>query len=127
MFLFSSSFFFQAEDGIRGGHVTGVQTCALPIFTGALPQYSGGLGILAGDHLKSASDLGAPIVGVGLLYHSGYFKQALTRDGWQVESYPVLDPDGLPLTLLREQDGTPARVTLDLPGGRTLAAYIWVA
>lgn len=95
--------------------------------TAVLPQYSGGLGILAGDHLKSASDLGAPIVGVGLLYHSGYFKQALTRDGWQVESYPVLDPDGLPLTLLREQDGTPARVTLDLPGGRTLAAYIWVA
>jgi len=95
--------------------------------TAVLPQYSGGLGILAGDHLKSASDLGVPIVGVGLLYHSGYFKQALTRDGWQVESYPVLDPDELPLTLLREQDGTPARVTLDLPGGRTLAAYVWVA
>jgi len=95
--------------------------------TAVLPQYSGGLGILAGDHLKSASDLGVPVVGVGLLYHSGYFKQALTRDGWQVESYPVLDPDGLPLTLLREQDGTPATVSLDLPGGRTLAAHIWVA
>ena len=95
--------------------------------TAVLPQYSGGLGILAGDHLKSASDLGVPIVGVGLLYHSGYFKQALTRDGWQVETYPVLDPDGLPLTILREQDGTPATVTLDLPGGRTLAAHIWVA
>ena len=95
--------------------------------TAVLPQYSGGLGILAGDHLKSASDLGTPIVGVGLLYHSGYFKQALTRDGWQVETYPVLDPDELPLTLLREQDGTPARLTLDLPGGRTLAAYVWVA
>jgi len=95
--------------------------------TAVLPQYSGGLGILAGDHLKSASDLGVPIVGVGLLYHSGYFKQALTRDGWQVETYPVLDPDGLPLTLLREQDGTPALVTLDLPGGRTLAAHVWVA
>jgi len=95
--------------------------------TAVLPQYSGGLGILAGDHLKSASDLGVPIVGVGLLYHSGYFKQALTRDGWQVETYPVLDPDGLPLTLLREQDGTPALVTIDLPGGRTLAAHVWVA
>ena len=62
----------------------------------ALPQYSGGLGILAGDHLKSASDLGVPIIGVGLFYHSGYFAQAISNDGWQQESYPVLDPDGLP-------------------------------
>ncbi|KGM13587.1 alpha-glucan family phosphorylase [Cellulomonas bogoriensis] len=95
--------------------------------TSVLPQYSGGLGILAGDHLKSASDLGVPIVGVGLLYGSGYFHQALTRDGWQVESYPVLDPDGLPLTLLREADGTPARVSLGLPGGRHLHAHVWKA
>ncbi|WP_435736581.1 alpha-glucan family phosphorylase [Cellulosimicrobium sp. PMB13] len=95
--------------------------------TSVLPQYSGGLGILAGDHLKSASDLGVPIVGVGLLYGAGYFKQSLTRDGWQVETYPLLDPDGLPLTLLREDDGTPARVSLDLPGGRALHAHVWVA
>ncbi len=95
--------------------------------TSVLPQYSGGLGILAGDHLKSASDLGTPIVGVGLLYGAGYFKQSLTRDGWQVETYPVLDPDGLPLTLLREHDGTPSTVRIDLPGGRTLHAYIWTA
>ncbi len=95
--------------------------------TSVLPQYSGGLGILAGDHLKSASDLGVPIVGVGLLYGAGYFNQSLTRDGWQVETYPLSDPDGLPLTLLREADGTPARVHLDLPGGRTLHASIWKA
>ncbi|MFC7406278.1 alpha-glucan family phosphorylase [Georgenia alba] len=95
--------------------------------TAVLPQYSGGLGILAGDHLKSASDLGVPIVGVGLLYSSGYFKQSLTRDGWQHETYPVLDPDNLPLTLLRETDGTPARVSLGLPGGTRLHAQIWVA
>lgn len=95
--------------------------------TAVLPQYSGGLGILAGDHLKSASDLGVPIVGVGLLYGAGYFRQALTRDGWQVESYPVLDPDGMPLTLLREQDGTAAQVRIALPGGRVLHARIWVA
>nr|WP_237728062.1 alpha-glucan family phosphorylase [Cellulomonas sp. APG4] len=95
--------------------------------TSVLPQYSGGLGILAGDHLKSASDLGVPIVGVGLLYGSGYFKQALTRDGWQVETYPVVDPDGLPLRLVREADGSPARVSLPLPGGRTLHAHIWRA
>jgi starch phosphorylase len=95
--------------------------------TSVLPQYSGGLGILAGDHLKSASDLGVPIVGVGLLYGAGYFNQSLTRDGWQVETYPLVDPDGLPLAMLREPDGTPARVTVDLPGGRPLHASIWKA
>ncbi len=95
--------------------------------TSVLPQYSGGLGILAGDHLKSASDLGVPIVGVGLLYGAGYFKQALNRDGWQVEAYPVLDPDGLPLTLVREDDGRPATVSVGLPGGRTLHAHLWMA
>ncbi len=95
--------------------------------TSVLPQYSGGLGILAGDHLKSASDLGVPIVGVGLLYGAGYFRQGLTRDGWQSETYPLLDPDGMPLTVLREADGTPAGVQVPLPGGRTLHAHVWVA
>ena len=95
--------------------------------TSALPQYSGGLGILAGDHLKAASDLGVPIVGVGLFYQAGYFKQAISRDGWQQESYPVLDPDGLPLTILRNADGTHATVTLAMPGGRSLHARIWQA
>ncbi|WP_336649924.1 alpha-glucan family phosphorylase [Kocuria rosea] len=95
--------------------------------TSVLPQYSGGLGILAGDHLKSASDLGVPVVGVGLFYQHGYFKQSLSRDAWQQESYPVLDPDGMPLTLLREEDGNPVRITLPLPNGRSLSAHIWRA
>ncbi|MBW1601531.1 alpha-glucan family phosphorylase [Streptomyces sp. JJ66] len=95
--------------------------------TAALPQYSGGLGILAGDHLKAASDLGVPLIGVGLLYRHGYFRQSLSRDGWQQESYPVLDPDELPLELLREDDGTPVTVSLTLPGGRTLHAHVWRA
>src|SRR6185503_11851912 len=95
--------------------------------TEVLPQYSGGLGILAGDHLKSASDLGVPIIGVGLLYQYGYFKQSLTRDGWQHEDYPVLDPNELPISLLREADGSPAIVTVDLPGGRPLTAHVWKA
>ncbi|QCR19002.1 alpha-glucan family phosphorylase [Agrococcus sp. SGAir0287] len=95
--------------------------------TSALPQYSGGLGILAGDHLKAASDLGVPIVGVGLFYQSGYFRQAISSEGWQQESYPVLDPDGLPLTVLRDEDGAPVLVTLAMPGGRTLHARIWEA
>ncbi|GAB3410783.1 glycosyltransferase family 1 protein [Schumannella luteola] len=91
----------------------------------ALPQYSGGLGILAGDHLKSASDLGVPIVGVGLFYRAGYFRQSISRDGWQQESYPVLDPDGLPMRVLRNPDGSAAQVTLALPEGRALVARIW--
>jgi starch phosphorylase len=95
--------------------------------TAVLPQYSGGLGILAGDHLKAASDLGVPILGVGLLYRHGYFRQSLSREGWQQEWYPVIDPDELPLTLLRESDGSPARISLTLPGGQELLAAVWVA
>jgi starch phosphorylase len=95
--------------------------------TAVLPQYSGGLGILAGDHLKTASDLGVPMVGVGLLYQFGYFKQSLTREGWQHEDYPVLDPNGMPLALLREPDGTPVTIVIPLPGGRQLAAHVWRA
>nr|WP_156609817.1 alpha-glucan family phosphorylase [Auraticoccus cholistanensis] len=90
-----------------------------------LPQYSGGLGILAGDHLKAASDLGVPIVGVGLLYRHGYFRQSLDAGGWQQERYPLLDPSAMPLTLLTA-DGSP--VTVEVPlHGRTLQAQIWVA
>ena len=92
-----------------------------------LPQYSGGLGILAGDHLKAASDLGVPIIGVGLLYRHGYFKQSLSREGWQQETYPVLDPDGLPISLLREADGSPATISFAGPGRDPLLARIWVA
>ncbi|HEU5035089.1 MAG TPA: alpha-glucan family phosphorylase [Mycobacteriales bacterium] len=100
--------------------------------TEVLPQYSGGLGILAGDHLKAASDLGVPIIGVGLLYRRGYFNQSLSRDGWQQERYPPLDPNGLPLTLLREGDGPdgegqPVRVAVGLPEGRVLRAQVWRA
>ncbi|MFG2353626.1 glycosyltransferase family 1 protein [Streptomyces sp. NPDC048521] len=95
--------------------------------TAALPQYSGGLGILAGDHLKAASDLGVPLIGVGLLYRHGYFRQSLSRDGWQQEHYPVLDPNELPVTQLKDTDGSPARVSLALPGGKALHARIWLA
>ena len=95
--------------------------------TSVLPQYSGGLGILAGDHLKTASDLGVPLIGVGLLYQHGYFRQQFSREGWQQETYPVLDPDGLPITLLREGDGTPAEVRLTVPGDNDLVARVYVA
>ncbi len=95
--------------------------------TAVLPQYSGGLGILAGDHLKAASDLGVPLVGVGLLYRHGYFKQALSREGWQQETYPVLDPDELPLSMLHEPDGSRAKVRITIDTDAELVARIWVA
>ena len=92
-----------------------------------LPNYSGGLGILAGDHLKSASDLGVPLIAVGLYYRSGYFRQSLTADGWQNETYPSLDPQGLPLRLLTASDGDPVLVELTLPDSAQLRARVWVA
>jgi starch phosphorylase len=96
--------------------------------TAVLPQYSGGLGILAGDHLKSASDLGVPVIGVGLLYRHGYFTQSLSADGWQTERYPADDPNGLPLTLLRHPgEGDPVQVTVTLAGGKLLTAQVWLA
>ncbi len=95
--------------------------------TAALPQYSGGLGILAGDHLKAASDLGVPLIGVGLLYRHGYFTQSLSAEGWQVERYPASDPNGLPLTQLRDASGSPARIWVALADGAALAAQVWIA
>ena len=95
--------------------------------TEVLPQYSGGLGILAGDHLKAASDLGVPIIGVGLLYSAGYFAQGLSRDGWQQELYPSIDPHGLPLALVRDAGGAPLKVSVGLPDTRHLRAQVWKA
>ncbi len=92
-----------------------------------LPNYSGGLGILAGDHLKSASDLGVPIIGVGLLYRYGYFWQSLSADGWQQEHYPAHDPLGLPIDRVLGADGEQLTVTVPMPGGRELTARIWQA
>src|ERR671911_2618987 len=87
----------------------------------AVPQYSGGLGVLAGDHLKAASDLGVPLVGVGLLYRHGYFRQSLNSDGWQQERYPGLDPWAMAM-----QPVEGARVEVDL-AGTPLVAAVWRA
>jgi starch phosphorylase len=92
-----------------------------------LPNYSGGLGILAGDHLKSASDLGLPLIAVGLYYRSGYFRQSLTADGWQHETYPSLDPQGLPLRLLTDGADQAVLIELAMPDGAKLFAHVWVA
>ncbi len=92
----------------------------------ALPLYAGGLGILAGDYLKAASDLGVPVTGVGLLYQEGYFRQRVDAGGRQLESYPVNDPVSLPVRPVEAQDGSWLRVALDLPG-RRLWLRLWRA
>ncbi|MDQ3784235.1 MAG: alpha-glucan family phosphorylase [Actinomycetota bacterium] len=92
--------------------------------TEALPVYSGGLGVLAGDHLKAASDLGVSLVGIGLLYRHGYFLQHLAADGWQQESYPTLEPTQSVLTLLRTGAGAPLTIEVEL-GEALCRAAIW--
>jgi glycogen phosphorylase len=90
----------------------------------SVPIYSGGLGLLAGDHLKSASDLGLPLVGVGLMYREGYFRQYLNVDGWQQERYPENDFFNLPLISETRQDGGPLLVGIPLPG-RDVWIRVW--
>jgi starch phosphorylase len=91
-----------------------------------LPIYSGGLGVLAGDHLKAASGFGLPLVGVGLLYQKGYFRQYLTSDGWQLERYPLNDFSTLPIQPARAADGSPLSVSVRL-GERDVVVKVWVA
>lgn len=92
--------------------------------TECLQVYSGGLGVLSGDHLKSASDLGLPLVAVGLCYKEGYFQQYLTNDGWQQEKYGITDFYNQPMEIVNNPDGTPLKINLDLPG-RKVFFQIW--
>jgi len=90
----------------------------------SLPIYSGGLGVLSGDHLKSASDLGIPIVAMGLLYRYGYFTQSLNADGWQNESYTENDWYNMPVTIERDENGEPLKISVEI-GPSTVWAQIW--
>ncbi len=92
----------------------------------SMPIYSGGLGILSGDHLKSASDLDIPLVGVGLLYGEGYFSQHLDANGWQQESYKTLHPDKLPLKPAVGRDGQPVVIFVETRTGK-IFARVWEA
>ncbi len=89
-----------------------------------LPIYSGGLGVLAGDHLKSASDLGIPLVGIGILYDQGYFRQSLDKEGWQQEQYLHANSEILPIEEARGADGEPIRISIDTHAG-VLHARVW--
>ncbi len=91
----------------------------------SLPIYSGGLGILAGDHLKSASDLNVPLVAVGLLYRYGYFRQRLGHDGWQVENYQNIFGPGIAVELVDDDSGSPLRVSVNIRG-REVQAQVWL-
>ncbi len=98
--------------------------CAEFGLTECLQIYSGGLGCLAGDHLKSAAELSLPLVGVGLLYRHGYFQQYLNADGWQQEYYPDLDFANLPVSRVRDESGQQVKVSVQLPG-RELSISVW--
>jgi starch phosphorylase len=92
----------------------------------ALPIYSGGLGILAGDMLKTASDLGVPVVGIGLLYQQGYFRQTINAEGDQIEYYPYNDPSQLPVLPVYDKNGEWLRIDVEFPG-RRVKLRIWQA
>lgn len=89
-----------------------------------LPIYSGGLGTLSGDHLKTSSDLGIPLIAVGLLYKNGFFQQVIDKDGRQVEEYPENDFSCMPVRIVQDDQGNEVQISIDLPG-RTLFANIW--
>jgi starch phosphorylase len=91
----------------------------------SLPIYSGGLGVLAGDHLKTASDLGLPLVGVGLAYAEGYFRQVLSDDGWQTEKYPLNDWSSLPVTPVLDAKGKRLIIQVTYPDNKVIHAQLW--
>jgi glycogen phosphorylase len=91
----------------------------------SLGIYSGGLGVLAGDHMKSASDMALPFIGVGLLYRKGYFRQSIDADGHQEHAYPDYDLSRLPLSRVQGTNGLPLTVSIDLPG-RSLSVAVWI-
>jgi starch phosphorylase len=100
--------------------------CAEYGFHETLGIYSGGLGVLAGDHMKSASDMALPFVGIGLLYRKGYFRQSIDADGHQEHNYPDYDLNRLPLSRVQDANGMPLTVRVELPG-RDLTVAVWLA
>jgi len=121
-YLAAPSWFSEAH-GKETGFKVAYFSCEYGIDEG-LPIYSGGLGVLSGDHLKSASDLGVPLVGVGLLYQKGYFRQVLSLDGWQQELYPDNDWYNMPVTIEYGADGKPLDIEVNV-GGEPVKARVW--
>ncbi|MDD5306709.1 MAG: alpha-glucan family phosphorylase [Deltaproteobacteria bacterium] len=122
-YMGDATFGLAASDALCGAHPAAYFSMEFCLHE-SLPIYSGGLGVLAGDHLKSASDLSIPLVGVGLLYKQGYFEQRIDRDGHQLETYPFLDYSEMPVKAVLDAKGNEVRVSVQLPG-RTLTARVW--
>jgi glycogen phosphorylase len=123
-YLAASSWFAQT---LGTGALKGVAYFSMEFGLGeALPLYAGGLGVLAGDFLKTASDLGLPVIGIGLLYQEGYFRQLIDAAGWQHEGYPFNDPGAMPIRPVVDPAGAWRHIDLDLPG-RTLSLRLWEA
>ncbi|HEV3197671.1 MAG TPA: alpha-glucan family phosphorylase [Bryobacteraceae bacterium] len=124
-YLAGESTWYRREHGHTDGLLVAYFSAEFGV-TECLSVFAGGLGVLAGDHLKSASDLGVPLVGVGLLYQQGYFRQYLNAAGWQQESYEDNDFQNLPLVRERRPDGSPLTVEVSY-AGRRVTAQIWRA
>ncbi len=121
-YLTDRSWFAEARPGAPLG---GVAWFSMEFGLGeALPLYAGGLGVLAGDFLKAASDLGVPVIGIGLLYQEGYFRQTIDAKGRQFEAFPYNDPSSMPIEPVREAGGGWLRIPVELPG-RTLQLRVW--
>jgi len=116
---------WRVPEGISSAHPV-AYFCAEYGVHNSLPLYSGGLGMLAGDHLKSASDLQLPLLAIGLLYRYGYFRQRMRRDGWQEEYYGETHPTEMPIELLRDVDQKPLTIALEIRG-RIVKAQVWRA
>jgi starch phosphorylase len=115
----------KGETWYRGSHKDVVAYFSMEYgMDSSLPIYSGGLGILSGDHMKTSSDMGLPLVGIGLLYRQGYFQQRLNADGFQQESYPENDWYNMPVERKNGKDGQPLKISVDL-AGRQGVAQIW--
>lgn len=114
---------FQKHFGKNNKHVYAYFSMEYGL-TDCLKFYSGGLGVLSGDTLKSSSDLGLPLVGVGIAYKEGYFQQYLNSEGWQQETYPINDFYNFPMTLVKDEIGNPLIVTIDFPG-KELKVQVW--
>jgi glycogen phosphorylase len=112
-------------DALKEGEVIAYFSAEFGIHE-SLPIYSGGLGVLAGDTLKSASDLGLPLVGISLLYRQGYFNQYLNSDGWQQESYSVNDYSNMPVERLKDSQGNPVTIIVPM-GDERVHAAVWKA
>lgn len=114
---------FQKKFGKNNKHVYAYFSMEYGL-TDCLKFYSGGLGVLSGDTLKSSSDLGLPLVGVGIAYKEGYFQQYLNSEGWQQETYPINDFYNLPMILVRDEEGNPLKISIDFPD-RELKVQVW--